>query len=284
MGLLIEHCVDEGLISTREADQSIRILCQNIADWYYFGTTKEEWGYQEDFPNLAPPFKRFWCEWALPSIVNSEGTIIKNPSAGSRLGWMVNAHMSPETSAWRLESDLYLWSGRKRDPCMKACTNRMVVAPDGQILWSPENDGLALSTIYYPPVSFSLSPEERNLGKVLWHVVGLTISFCHCRNVSMEHQPARKLPGKQVPGRWKCSYRVLKIEPIKRAFREEGAPESDLKRSLHICRGHFKDYRESGLFGKYKGVFWWADSVRGAAEVGLVIKDYSVKVPSAVNS
>ena len=49
---------------------------------------------------------------------------------------------------------------------------------------------------------------------------------------------------------------------------------------LHICRGHFKDYRESGLFGKVKGIFWWDQYVRGDLENGAVVKDYNVKAPA----
>jgi len=50
---------------------------------------------------------------------------------------------------------------------------------------------------------------------------------------------------------------------------------------LHICRGHFKDYRLSvGGLGKHhlKGMWWWAPQVRGTAERGRVEKDYDVEV------
>jgi len=30
-----------------------------------------------------------------------------------------------------------------------------------------------------------------------------------------------------------------------------------------VYRGHFKDYREKGLFGRHKGLFWWSSHVRG---------------------
>ena len=75
-------------------------------------------------------------------------------------------------------------------------------------------------------------------------------------------------------------YHVLEIEPLKRILRTEGkSEETGLKRALHICRGHFKDYREHGLFGKFKDIYWWDSQVRGNLSEGIVNKDYSVDAP-----
>lgn len=73
-------------------------------------------------------------------------------------------------------------------------------------------------------------------------------------------------------------YRVLNIEPMKAVMSTEGCLESDgPKVALHLCRGHFKDFRNGpGLFGKHKGIFWWEGSVRGSLSKGRVDKDYSV--------
>jgi len=43
-----------------------------------------------------------------------------------------------------------------------------------------------------------------------------------------------------------------------------------IQKALHICRGHFKDYRKSGLFGKIAGIFWWDQHARGSADCGIV--------------
>ena len=53
------------------------------------------------------------------------------------------------------------------------------------------------------------------------------------------------------------------------------------KKALHICRGHFKDFRksENGLFGKHKDLYWWESQVRGNAKEGVVFSDYEVKSP-----
>jgi len=54
---------------------------------------------------------------------------------------------------------------------------------------------------------------------------------------------------------------------------------------LHITRGHFKDYRDGkGLFGKYQGLFWWDQHVRGDPDNGVVLKDYHVDPTTLDNS
>lgn len=75
-------------------------------------------------------------------------------------------------------------------------------------------------------------------------------------------------------------YKVLDVLPFQQAIRAAGNPSNDetIIKALHICRGHFKDYREHGLFGKTKAVFWWQPHVRGKLEAGMVVKDYAVKL------
>lgn len=65
---------------------------------------------------------------------------------------------------------------------------------------------------------------------------------------------------------------------MKKIIKTEGnVDEVGLKRALHICRGHFKNYSNGkGLFGKYKGLYWWDMNLRGNSENGTVVKDYKV--------
>lgn len=46
----------------------------------------------------------------------------------------------------------------------------------------------------------------------------------------------------------------------------------------HLARGHWKDYTQgAGLFGRYKGRFWWSPHLRGSREHGKVEKSYTLK-------
>ena len=48
---------------------------------------------------------------------------------------------------------------------------------------------------------------------------------------------------------------------------------------MHICRGHFADYREGrGLFGKYKVQVWMPATVRGTRGKSAPEREIEVKV------
>lgn len=115
--------------------------------------------------------------------------------------------------------------------------------------------------------------------------LAFAISLLHCKNTTVQVQevPERLQKARQRRGRPPLfRYHMLEIEPMRRILRSEGrSRETGLRRAMHICRGHFKDYREKGLFGKetHKGIYWWDMHVRGSAKEGVVAKDYKVKAP-----
>lgn len=49
------------------------IACDNVSSYYYEGTDKERWDLG-DFPNIAPPFGRFWLDFKAPKQCVSETT------------------------------------------------------------------------------------------------------------------------------------------------------------------------------------------------------------------
>jgi hypothetical protein len=111
----------------------------------------------------------------------------------------------------------------------------------------------------------------------------LAVSFCHCKNVDQtEVAPAEKASRafRRRHGRPLTRYRVLDIEPMKGVLATEGQAESrGLGHALHICRGHFKTFTpEAPLFGRLTGTYWWADHVRGSADLGAVDKDYRLVI------
>jgi hypothetical protein len=113
----------------------------------------------------------------------------------------------------------------------------------------------------------------------------LTISFFHCRNVDVHPS---LLPEKvserhrKKHGRPLIRYYVLDIDPMRRVL--EGlrtGRRDELRRALHICRGHFKTFSpDAPLLGKHVGTYWWAPQVRGSKSEGVVVKDYRVNAPS----
>lgn len=109
-------------------------------------------------------------------------------------------------------------------------------------------------------------------------LVGFAIGLTHCKNVSAEDATdadRRADPRLPKPG---VRYKVLKIRPMvqrKGSIGDDAGEAQPL--ALHVVRGHFHDYRQGkGLFGKHRGLYWWSPHVRGKAEHGEVVKDYSV--------
>lgn len=116
------------------------------------------------------------------------------------------------------------------------------------------------------------------------HIALLTISFLHCKNVHLQAvvPPKKPLSHKQKrrgdPSYARLTYHVLDIAPMRQVLRTQGHEERNgTKQALHICRGHFADYREGrGLFGKYQGVFWIPQHLRGSVQQGITSKDYHI--------
>jgi hypothetical protein len=110
----------------------------------------------------------------------------------------------------------------------------------------------------------------------------LATSFMHCKNVRVEKSPA--IPEKLRRARERNGkfplfrHHTVVIDPSRPTAGSVANGEGEgSAQALHICRGHFKDFRERGLFGRKKGVYWWPMHARGSAANGSVGKDYEVR-------
>jgi hypothetical protein len=133
------------------------------------------------------------------------------------------------------------------------------------------------------PMMQLFDTRQKDLTLLLLHACFLATSFLHCKNVVIQkddpktkHDKKRSKKAKQPFFRFK----ILNIKPMQVILQGEGGSyEHGLKKALHICRGHFKDYRDGrGLFGKVKGLYWWDMHERGDKNEGVVHKDYKVDV------
>lgn len=73
---------------------------------------------------------------------------------------------------------------------------------------------------------------------------------------------------------------VLDVHLPKTIIRPEDVNSSIYEpstRPLHQVMGHLADYREKGLFGKYRGIFYIPTHYRGKRENGVVEKSYNIK-------
>jgi hypothetical protein len=112
----------------------------------------------------------------------------------------------------------------------------------------------------------------------------LAVSFLHCKNVKMvENSVPPKLQkryGERHQGHRLAGYKTLVIEPLKQILRSQGGSgQVGLAKAMHICRGHFRDYREGkGLFGKYHQLVWTPAIIRGTKGKEAPPREIEVKL------
>ncbi len=282
-------CLREGVI----------VVADNVAEYFYAGNDQEEWDLNTDYPTLAPPFDRCFIEWRRPSKVVSRECGVRETTGALRatgatcqsrpIAELTDAALKVYAAGLvpisEMRSRLRWWlevatvgeisAGRYMGPL--ACFT-LLLDEQGRLLGKH-------TIIYMNWVSPAPQPDffaEWLAGPLL--CLGMVLSFFHCKNVGLrEEVPPQALSRahQKRHGKPLTRYHVLEIEPMKQVLRTEGQrDETGLKKALHICRGHFADYREGqGLFGKYHGRYWVPMHARGAIKEGVVTKDYAVKIP-----
>lgn len=270
------------------------IVADNVAQ-YYFDSKDKEWSNKEwsnkDFPVVSPAFELSWMEFARPQGKNY-------PSDWpSRFAFWAHAGEVPSESPWNEESGAFQlckkvgfdcpvkprWLmrmmlyvkiagllGHNGEECIGPCAVWMVALNErGEITHKDSS---------YIEVNVTKDKEETLLNCAL-----LTLSLMNCKNVSLENNEPSRIASKQWRkrhGEPLAKFKTLNIEPMRKVLVSEGGQQQQgLKLAMHICRGHFRDYRERGVFGKHKGIYWWDSFVRGSSAEGVIYKSYEVKRP-----
>jgi hypothetical protein len=268
----------------REIAQVEAILASNVTEYWLAGTPQEEWEWRTDFPNLAPPFERFWIETRAIGRIVSGKTVQQFTPALRGWGAYVKARELRNAAGLRrgwVEHFLLIGERTSQGRFVPIGERRFILDATGQV--AEASDGGPAITDAHLTRSGEFLELSKHLVSLLCMPLALAICFMHCRNVELvSRDPDEKLSRqhRRKHGRPLLRYHILGIEPVRRVLADEGdAEEVGLRRALHICRGHFKDYRQRGLFGKHRGIYWWSDFVRGDVTTGLVVKDYAVGSP-----
>lgn len=278
------------------------IQADNVAQYYFFVSDKDVFG-PRDIPNVAPPFPSFFVEFRMPNRMNSGGIIVKTSPewSDSEIGILFTASEFdefengswenfssalddpwPNSGKWFVMGHVFVLMQKR---LFFPCIFYMNIDEQGGCIRTIETPGcFAGQSVVMTSRGGWGEFFSRSLHDVILSPALLAVSFMHCKNVTMQREtPPAQLSKKyqKKHGRPLMSYHTLNIEPLKQILRTEGNVEkTGLKQALHICRGHFKDFSKgSGLFGKYKGLYWWDSQVRGSVKEGIVDKDYAIKSP-----
>ncbi|MDY6796974.1 MAG: hypothetical protein SWK76_17080 [Actinomycetota bacterium] len=277
----------------------------NVTRYMYEQTTQEEWGL-EDFPNIAPPFPIYFMETRAPKYSLSEDYgLVRQSGFPSRWGALFIA-LNPtreECNRFKIgevpkQAKWILWAlffseednGKvglsevevgylvNRDGEVEKIESGNIDKRYGDFPWLKIMASTTSMAEYFK--QDEMLDQLSRTAAIFLNPLLLGTSFLHCKNVELHKiNPPAKLSHKHKKkhGIYLCHYHVLKIEPMKAVLRSEGeAEKSGLRNALHICRGHFKDYRDKGLFGQHKGIYWWESHLRGNKKEGVVFKDYKI--------
>lgn len=263
------------------AKAAIPIEISNIDEYFIRNCIDESsrWNFDRidsSIINIAPPFPNIWFEWCGFRTKRKNSVLLI--SSKTENGWKCEAIEIARLSdvAPQLFANYYT-------------SNDLIVT--GALRYEVDCNGLKVDGSTYE-INDLLVGNDYGATFVmgLQHsraLIGIAITFMHCKNVQLiENKPPEKLQKarirrKKIP---LVTHYTLEISPAKKILSEKGNIEkTGIKQALHICRGHFKDYRDgSGLFGKYKGLYWWESQVRGSKDEGMIIKDYKVNPPKEV--
>lgn len=252
----------------------------NVAEYLFSSDERDVFDVARDFPTIRPPFPSIWFERCAVPSMNVGGRLTKpvlGQPASLRSGTYVFSEEQPDGGTFLSFFTFFL---KNKMAVLYPVVYGLQIDRLGQIVAAQNGSP------YIAIVSKSITQEDaQDLSESLVSVVGyvlLSLSFLNCKNVTIQRRYTNDHVAKASRQKQNgIRYHVLKIDPMKQVLRSEGQSDSiGLKMALHICRGHFKDYSKGGgLFGKYKGLYWWDSYVRGELSNGAVVKDYSVNSP-----
>jgi len=292
---LRDYCKDRLLNSTV-------IDCQNIHGYLfekYYLQEKVDHFPSDFFPNVAPCFTDTWFEFS-PHF--NEPIIITPAGPVRKMGMLLTSCLGkdyfdvPEEEMPSISKNVKWVTGGVawvemigKVHAMLPVTVRLLISPEGKILNTAWKKIESFEMSRYKEHGISEKDHIEQMTMVINCILGnplFTLCFLHCKNVELKKiVPSEKQQQKRMKeGKHEfLTYHTLAIEPMKKILKSEGNIHSEgIKKALHICRGHFKDFSKgSGLFGKYKGLYWWEQSLRGT-QPRIVLKDYKIETPKPI--
>jgi hypothetical protein len=260
------------------------LLIDNVSE-YFYTSEQEYWDLRDDFPNLAPPYPVFWAECKMAKRIHSKqcgdtnvGALVPHGRLGALIHGLnpseVNGEGIPENVRWILWCELFIDYGR-----------RGVTAdgPHGSTFLCVDAEGVIIEKPWMQSLADQSDAGIMRSYMTFFNPVFLAMSFLHCRNVTIVENEVPPKVAKKYRARTGVQptrYKTLIIEPLKKILRTEGRSDTvGVQKAMHICRGHFKDYREGrGLFGKYHQLVWQPSIVRGTKGKSAPPREIEVKL------
>jgi hypothetical protein len=246
-----------------------------------------------DLKCLVPPYKRFFVEWEKPLIPNAK-----------RMGMMFLACPAELAEA---TARMIIGEGARSTPAKIAefrqdVRCRWIYLTLDFLEFAHKNDGEHISGLRGPYHIGTISVAEDGSLLNFWMshasaqlpkdesmqvagaslVAWTTLSMLNCANIeTIEHKAPEAFQKSRVKSGKKplVSYHTVRVDLDKtpRQIAAPSLPGDGTTLRLHKKRGHMKDYRRGkGLFGRYKGIWFWGEMLAGSEAEGVVVSDYEV--------
>jgi len=284
---LASEPVSSRIIDSSTLDNTPIFAADDVATYVY--NLPKGTDFADVVSSMAPPFDKFFIEFQQVPCPNNEqlnawGVLITTNGDSNMIKKVEGDDGQPR---WLLNLLLFL-ERQKGKPFGPVSEHWVGLAEDGT--WFHHNDGSVFWAGRYAGLDkapYDVQQEAGDYYAQFCFPALLTVSFLHCRNIEIRPvtpSEKRSWSYKKKHGRDLVRYHVLDIKPIRRLLeRYHRGERSDLRRALHICRGHFKTFApDAPLLGRAAGTFWWGPQVRGSREEGIVLKDYRVSAPSEI--
>lgn len=277
-------------------DKAIHVDIQNVAN-YVDSLNVYKLDLERSFPKITPPWPAVWMEWTKKGI--GRGVLLETQEIkrDADVRWILtflhfktNLMSRPEdffgSPFFAIDSILVGHNGEfcfGDEDYVLRLGKKFFSSPDREVIFQekPFLSKRATPHISGFPIKIMKNEaailEVRDMMSAFVARVLMAICFCHCKNVSLKNETANRACRKQrqrekLP---EVKHYTLQIQPMIKIVSETNK-ENSFTNALHICRGHFKDYRDHGLFGQNKEIYWWNMHARGTSEKGIIEKQYNI--------
>jgi|GEM_PF-1762323 len=277
--------------------EATRIRADNV--YTYMVEDKKDFASLIDhLPVVIPPFETTWIEFDMTEQNQrvTAGYLLVRERIGEDTVLHLPKRVVQSGAVWAVYAQAFMRGGSVETILSDGSTT-LIHLEDGKapfsFLLSLRADGTIIGDQSGILVSFAPQYEATLRAKHLFEISSITerevfsvalfgLSLLNCKNVSLEEvQPSLVRKHRNRHSQPAVSYHVLKIKPMVVHRHGSGDWVGGSSPSLHIRRGHFKDYRKgAGLFGKIHGIYWWESEVVGRRSSGIIDKDYEL-IPKA---
>ena len=276
-------------------EDAVVVECSNVADYFVHSYCNDDYNTSlfEDLRVVCPPFRKTFYEWrifpeALKHHVKRMGLLVLGTEATeaedvirSYLGDRANAtpkqikkYIEEYNPHWIMLGFLFVEFKTNSDPENVGNVHKTNFrGPYGTHVYAVSEEGDYLNS-WVQFTSSGMSKDDEHTIAAASMVGVCAMSMLNCKNIiTRTNKPDAKLQkSRRKKGKAPLmSYKTIHVDPNQKTVAAKATGEgNEDARTRKVVHGHMKDYRAGkGLFGKYKGVYYWGPQLADPGGVAL---------------